>query len=1090
MPHFPGRGPLKVCVRQGRELMKELRYQDADSLISARAHLLIWSAEEPRKLIAAGLVDVDSAARGLAARITTGENLRVYSSHQSWSLEFMIKSDKYGYRIVTKTIGKLAHVMVLHKSAVDEQLPEDSIRTLLVPDGGDVADLFLRRFANDFNLPYVPEWKTVVWQTCQQKKLVRSLNVWTDPKVGSWKNVSAFAMEPALDEERAKHVLSGLLRQKFISLPKGITDAPPLFEALQAETMDPQTGESTGPTVIDYLQTYAPHLATTIEDLAMPAHDLDQAIDPAIAQMARVPFPAQAHAAQAALKGLKQSKAVFIASDMGTGKSIISLAVIHAMSKAQKSAKGFATLMLVPGTTIPKWVRDEIGKTLPEAKVTIWDSWHDVIKYRDEKVLSEKKEPLEFVLISRDSSKLGMPEGPALIYKERWVLPDKPQSAKQVQTAKIIKNVWLCPVCGGVQQKHNKTAEKNAKTRYTDVDAILERKLGFFDLAKGSLPYVTEGIEHQRRERVQYLWRPTVHRYHCTECGANLTRSILPDREQVPGMKHRRMQPAWLVQKYLNGWFDLLVVDELQQYKATSGQGEAMGVLAGACRRVLGLTGTLTDGKASSLFHILWRVAPKELLAEGIDHKGLNRFVNRYGTLEQRGRYGEDKVSQTGTVTRGKLILNPPKEIPGLSPRLFVNHLADKCVFLELGDMGLPLVELEERPVFVKMDEEEITHYQDFHSELEAVMKWAYASHNHAAFAKFIPAVVNAANQPHLPQRVEISDTLVEFLPLHDASVLSAEEQQLVEDIQAEKEQHRRCVVYTRFSGNWGQNQRIAEVLRRNGIRVKVLQTSVASEERVEWLEQAVREDVDVVIANAKLVEVGLDLIDFPTLMFYQFTDEVSTMRQAARRAWRIGQYRACKVLYYVYKDTYEVVQFQRMLTKRSHALLLEGRLDKSEVAQFAPKDANSASTFAIASCLGDVEDLAAKWKSLADKDIPSGVLMLEEGRFRLEIQDAMKRLASETRRIAGVLEPATISNDIEVPLANVPEPGEVIDLPLFAMAEDVDVSTSPTEPEPVVPTTPLTVGDLRKQMGMVEKAKRTKKKDQVGDDQVLLFAI
>ncbi|KPV39407.1 helicase-related protein, partial [Alicyclobacillus ferrooxydans] len=249
--------------------------------------------------------------------------------------------------------------------------------------------------------------------------------------------------------------------------------------------------------------------------------------------------------------------------------------------------------------------------------------------------------------------------------------------------------------------------------------------------------------------------------------------------------------------------------------------------------------------------------------------------------------------------------------------------------------------------------------YQVFHNELESVMRQQYAIGNANAFAKFIPSVVNAANQPHVSTTVTLGDDTVTFYAPNHERMLSAKEGKLLKDIQSELDQNRRCVVYVRYSGEAEQDRRIASVLKQNGIRVQTLQASVSPEERIEWLEQAVDKGTEVVVCNAKLVEVGLDLMFFPTLLFYQFTDEIATMRQASRRAWRIGQHRACKVFYYVYNGSYEMVQFRRMLQKRSHAMLLEGRLDKSEVSQFAVQDDKSASTFAIASCLGDVEDLS-----------------------------------------------------------------------------------------------------------------------------------
>ena len=337
-------------------------------------------------------------------------------------------------------------------------------------------------------------------------------------------------------------------------------------------------------------------------------------------------------------------------------------------------------------------------------------------------------------------------------------------------------------------------------------------------------------------------------------------RDVVPERETVSGLKHRRLQPAWFIQKYLRGWFDLTIIDELHQYKSNSGQGEAMGAIVGASRRVLGLTGTLSDGKASSLYHLLWRICPAEMKADGLDHRSLNKFVHLYGTMEQRGRYSEDDVTSAGGSTSRKVILNPPKEVPGLSPKLFVNHLADKTVFLELGDMGLPLVELDERPVFIDMDEDHKAAYQVFHNELESVMRQQYAIGNANAFAKFIPSVVNAANQPHVSKTVTLGDDTVTFYAPNHERMLSAKEEKLLEDIQSELAQNRRCVVYVRYSGEAEQDRRIASVLKQNGIRVQTLQANVSPEERIEWLEQAVDKGTEVVVCNAKLVEVGLDL--------------------------------------------------------------------------------------------------------------------------------------------------------------------------------------------------------------------------------------
>ncbi len=192
------------------------------------------------------------------------------------------------------------------------------------------------------------------------------------------------------------------------------------------------------------------------------------------------------------------------------------------------------------------------------------------------------------------------------------------------------------------------------------------------------------------------------------------------------------------------------------------------------------------------------------------------------------------------------------------------------------------------------------------------------------------------------------------------------------------------------------------------------------------------------------------------------------------------------------------MVQFQRMMAKRSHALLLEGRLDKSELASFAVVDGNSASTYSIANCLGNVDDLSARWKTLADKDVPKGIKMLDEAEFKTEIGLAMKRLAAETRRIAGVSEPV-VAEIIPFPSTPIGEGNASVslDFPLFALFASEDTSSAVAKVEAVAETATedpqpqsMTYGEWRKSMGIVDKAKIKKNKLAVGDNQVMLFAL
>jgi hypothetical protein len=78
-----------------------------------------------------------------------------------------------------------------------------------------------------------------------------------------------------------------------------------------------------------------------------------------------------------------------------------------------------------------------------------------------------------------------------------------------------------------------------------------------------------------------------------------------------------------------------------------------------------------------------------------------------------------------------------------------------------------------------------------------------------------------------------------------------------------------------------------------------------------------------------KLVQTGLDLYDFPTLIFYQTGYSVFTLRQASRRSWRIGQKKPVKVYYLFYTGTMQERAMQLMGKKMEASLAIEGKFSE-----------------------------------------------------------------------------------------------------------------------------------------------------------------
>ena len=75
---------------------------------------------------------------------------------------------------------------------------------------------------------------------------------------------------------------------------------------------------------------------------------------------------------------------------------------------------------------------------------------------------------------------------------------------------------------------------------------------------------------------------------------------------------------------------------------------------------------------------------------------------------------------------------------------------------------------------------------------------------------------------------------------------------------------------------------------------------TIATDKRDGWVKKQVKNGANILICNPRLVETGLDLLTFKSLIFYEVAYSLYTVAQASRRHWRIGQTEACRV-YHLY---------------------------------------------------------------------------------------------------------------------------------------------------------------------------------------------
>ncbi len=79
----------------------------------------------------------------------------------------------------------------------------------------------------------------------------------------------------------------------------------------------------------------------------------------------------------------------------------------------------------------------------------------------------------------------------------------------------------------------------------------------------------------------------------------------------------------------------------------------------------------------------------------------------------------------------------------------------------------------------------------------------------------------------------------------------------------------------------------------------------------------------------------GLDVVEFPTICWYETDYSVYTMRQASRRSWRIGQTEPVQVVFMAYRNTLQADALTLVAKKLQSSLAVEGELPEDGLAAY-----------------------------------------------------------------------------------------------------------------------------------------------------------
>ena len=443
-------------------------------------------------------------------------------------------------------------------------------------------------------------------------------------------------------------------------------------------------------------------------------------------------------------------------------------------------------LVLCPPHLTRKWKR-EVEESIPGARAAIVASITDLERLR----LSVGSGPI-FAIMSRERAKLSYRWQPAVMQRRATV---KGRLVRDEETGQPFR-IPCCPTC---------------------TEQIVD---------KDGLPLTEEELGRKKRS--------------CSGCGSALW--------QADPQGPKRYPLSDYIKKRMKGWFELLVGDEIHEYKARgSAQGIAAGVLADSCGKSLTLTGTLTGGYSSTLFHLLYRFSPAIRTEFGRSEEG--RWIQRYGFEEHTIGKDSDESMEDGRFSRRRRYRKVVRERPGLAPAALF-HLIGNSIFLRLSDVAAGLPSYEEQVMLSGMDSEPDSlgysqrgAYGALYDKLREELTAALVKGSKKLLAVYLQTLLAYPDGCTRGETVfdpDTDDVLVAVPPLSEEK-LYPKEKALLDLVAAERLEGRRVLVYVTHTGTRDITGRIKDILTRHGFRTSVLKADTVPPDRREggWMDGA-----------------------------------------------------------------------------------------------------------------------------------------------------------------------------------------------------------------------------------------------------------
>ena len=794
------------------------------------------------------------------------------------------------------------------------------------------------------SVPLIPEFQEYVLSELQNRGVLKPLQI-----ISNRENFNVWLLTLTENEKNVINVVNDGLKSGKISIPNSTGKAFPDIRS-----------------VTQYLNTFGVLIAERIKNQFQPL--FDPATETLSHEILAVNeniknntgyslYDAQLAVCEAHKRCLERKKATLCIAECGSGKTKIGITSLHAYQQrnalSNQPLKHF-NIILCPSHMTKKWVR-EIEETLPNTFAIVINSITELLTAY---AAYENDNKTCYVIISKEKARDGYMKRPAAVWNRQ-------------------RQAFVCPDCHKVIEMDLIDDGSKYRVKADPLFFKRENKQNHKCDNCGSLLW-TVLLPDEQSEWVKVSKFGFVHRRHAFEYleGINKNPAIYkaieaiadnPEGHFINAGAYRRFPLSTYIKQKMKGKIDGLIIDELHNYNNNSGQGDAMGELFQAAKKVVGMTATLINGYSSGIFHLLYRIAPNLMLKDGKRYDKPTDFNAEYGVTESVYEIAAPDYNSNRRTSKKKI---REKQLPGVSPLVYSRFLIDSAAFLSLNDMGKDLPEYEEIPVQLHMNEDVAQEYHRLENEFKIILRTERDISKKVMSAYFglltiypdQPYGLKPIIHPISGNELVIPKDISSFNELHekDYSVLDV--------VKRKTEIGERVLIYTSWIRTDTQ-EKLYTLLTENGYRVSTLTVSIPPNKREEWIENQVKNGIQVLITNPSLVETGLDLNYFTTLYYYNIAYNLFTLRQSSRRSWRINQKAPrIEVYFSYYEGTMQNRAIRLMASKLAVAGIIEGNFtDEGLAAMSDCSDMTTALARELTQGIKDeVEDLSAVFKKMA----------------------------------------------------------------------------------------------------------------------------